>query len=108
MPLIHATRAPTQRTALLQVSPQRYLLIWTRTVWWELPGLSNLAGSVQHFQSSILDAWRNEVAADLCARSGFRGCPLLDIRGSHQLLNSSHVRKRDKMGWWCLEWFLSW
>ena len=33
MPLIHATRAPTQGTALLQVSPQRYLLIWTRTVW---------------------------------------------------------------------------
>ena len=33
MPLILATRAPTQGTALLQVSPQRYLLIWTRTVW---------------------------------------------------------------------------
>ena len=27
---------------------------------------------------------------------GFRGGPLLDIPGSHQLLNSSHVRERDK------------
>ena len=68
--------------------------------WWDrpgLPGLSNLAGPIQHFQSAILDAWRNKVAADLCARRGFRGGPLLDIRGSHQLLSSSHVRERDKM-----------
>ena len=62
-----------------------------------LPGLSNLAGPIQHFQSAILDAWRNKVAADLCARRGFRGGPLLDIRGSHQLLNSSHVRECDQM-----------
>ena len=62
-----------------------------------LPGLCNLAGPIQHFQSAILDAWRDKVAADLCARKGFRGGPLLDVRGSHQLLNSSHVRERDKM-----------
>ena len=62
-----------------------------------LPGLSNLAGPIQHFRSAIFDAWRNKVAADLCSRKGFRGGPLLDIRGSHQLLNSSHVRERDKM-----------
>ena len=62
-----------------------------------LPGLSNLAGPVQHFRSAIHDAWRNKVSADLCARKGFRGSSLLDIRGSHQLLCSSHVRERDKM-----------
>ena len=33
---------------------------------------------------------------DLYCREGFRGGPLLDIRGSLQLLNSSHVRDRDK------------
>ena len=31
-----------------------------------------------------------------CGRKGFRGGPLLDIHGSLQLLNSSHVRERDK------------
>ena len=35
-----------------------------------LPGLSNLAGPVQHFRSAVFDAWRNKVAADLCARKG--------------------------------------
>ena len=50
----------------------------------------------QHFRSAVFDAWRNKVAADLCSRRGFRGGPVLDIPGSHQLLNSSHVRERDK------------
>ena len=50
----------------------------------------------QHFRSAILDAWRNRVALDLCRRQGFRGGPLLDVHGSLQLLNSSHVRERDK------------
>ena len=58
-------------------------LAWVRP---GLPMLSNLA--------AILDAWRNKVAADLCGREGFRGGPLLDIHGSLQLLNSSHVRER--------------
>ena len=35
-------------------------------------------------------------AADLCSRQGFRGGPLLDVHGSLQLFNSSHVRERDK------------
>ena len=61
-----------------------------------LPPLSNLAGPVQHFKAAVLDAWRNKVAADLCGREFFRGVPLLDIPGSLQLLNSSHVRERDK------------
>ena len=37
-----------------------------------------------------------KVAVDLCGRKGFRGGPLLDIHGSPQLLNSSHVKERDK------------
>ena len=66
---------------------------------WSRPGLpllGNLAGLVQHFKAALLDAWRNEVAVDLCGREGFRGGPLLDIHGSLQLLNSSYVRERDK------------
>ena len=51
---------------------------------------------MQHIRSAILDAWQNKAAADLCGRKGFRGGPLLDVRGSLQLLNSSHVRDRDK------------
>ena len=69
-------------------------LAWVRP---GLPLLSNLAGPIQHSRSAILDAWRNKVAVDLCGRKGFRGGPLLDIHGSLQLLlNSSHVRERDK------------
>ena len=70
-----------------------HALAWVRP---GLPLLSNLAGPFQHFQAAILDAWRNKAAADLCSREGFRGGPLLDVHGSLQLLNSSHVRERDK------------
>ena len=66
---------------------------------WIRPGLlllSILAGPVQHFRAAILDAWQNKAAADLCCREGFRCGPLLDIRSSLQLLNSSHVRDRDE------------
>ena len=45
---------------------------------------------------SILGAWRDLNSADLCRRKGFRGGPLLDFRGTMQLLFSSHVRDRDK------------
>ena len=55
--------------------------------------LSNLAGPIQHFKIAVIDAWSNKVAADLCGRKGFRGGPLLDVHGSLQLLNSSHVRE---------------
>ena len=41
-----------------------------------------------------------KVAADLCGREGFRGGPLLDVHGSLQLRNSSHVRERDKALLW--------
>ena len=74
---------------------------------WErlgLPVLSNLAGPIQHFKSAILNAWRDKVTADPCAREGFRGGPLLDVAGTLQLLNSSHVRERQSaaeryLGW---------
>ena len=69
-----------------------HALAWVRP---GLPLLSNLAGPVQHFRAAIQDAWRNKVAADLCRRKGFRGGSLLDIHGSLQLLNSSHVRERE-------------
>ena len=58
--------------------------------------MSNLAGPTQHFRSAVLSAWQDKVAADLCARSGLRGGPLLDVPGTLQLLNSRHVRERDK------------
>ena len=38
----------------------------------------------------------SKVAAELCAREGFRGGPLFDITGTLQLLHSVHVRERDK------------
>ena len=70
-----------------------HALAWVRP---GLPLLCNLDGPIQHFRAAILDAWRNKVAADLCKRKGFRGGPLLDVRGSLQLLVSSHVRERDR------------
>ena len=54
-------------------------LAWSRP---GLPLLSNLAGPLQHFKASIVDVWRNKVAADLCGPKGFRGGPLLDVHGS--------------------------
>ena len=78
-----------------------HALAWVRP---GLPLLSNLAGPVQLFRVAILDAWRNKVAADLCRRKGFRGGPLLDIHGSLQLLNSSHVQERDKRCSGCHGW----
>ena len=55
-----------------------------------------LEGPLQHFEASILDAWRDWNSADLCRRKGFGGGPLLDLQESMQLLVSSHVRDRDK------------
>ena len=48
-------------------------MCWSRSA---LPLLSNLPGPVQ--------------------QEGFRGGPLLDVHGSLQLLDSTHVRERDK------------
>ena len=68
-------------------------LAWIRP---GLPLLRNSACPIQHFKDAILGAWRNKFAADLCCWKGFRGGLLLDVHGSLQLLNSSHVRERDK------------
>ena len=61
-----------------------------------LPVLSNLAGPIQHFWSAVLEAWKSKVAADLCVRKGFRGARGWMVHGTLQLLNSDHVRERDK------------
>ena len=65
---------------------------WTRH---GLPGLSNLAGPIQHFKSATLHAWRSQVSASLCAREGFRGGTLVDTVGSSaacQLVSRSRKR----------------
>ena len=70
-----------------------------RVFGWSRPGLPRLpvvSGPYQHFQAAILDACRDLNSACLCRRKGFRGGPLLDFRGSMQLLFSSHVRDRDE------------
>ena len=61
-----------------------------------LPRLPMIDGPLQHFKDAVLNAWRDLTSADLCRRKGFRGGPLLDFRGTMQLLFSSHVRDRDK------------
>ena len=61
-----------------------------------LPVLSNFAGPIQHFGSAVLEGWRGKVSTDLCARKGFCGGPWLDVDGTLQLLDSDHVRERDK------------
>ena len=66
---------------------------------WERPGLpalSTLAGSIQHFRTAILEAWRHKVSTGLCGRKGFRESLLFDFSGTLRLLDSSHVRERDK------------
>ena len=68
-------------------------LAWSRP---GLPLLSNFGWPSSAFpRPAVLDAWR-KVAADLCGWKGFRGGPLLDVHGSLQLLNSSHVRERSQ------------
>ena len=51
---------------------------------------------LQHFRSAITDAWRDEVSGEVLKRKGFRGGPILDIRGSLQLLNSSMFGSEKK------------
>ena len=48
-----------------------------------------MTGPVQHFYSSILDAWRFGVFAKLSERKGFSGAEFADFEGSLQLLTSS-------------------
>ena len=67
---------------------------WVRV---PLPPLRMMTGPVQHFYSSILDAWRFSVFAKLSERKGFRRVECADFQGSVQLLTSSHLRERHKM-----------
>ena len=67
---------------------------WVRV---SLPHLRMMTGSVQHFYSSILDAWRFTVFAMLSERKGSWRAEFADFQGSLQLLTSSHLRERDKM-----------
>ena len=59
---------------------------WVRV---SLPPLRMMTGPVQHFYSSILDAWRFGVFAKLSERKGFSGAEVADFEGSVQLLTSS-------------------
>ena len=67
---------------------------WVRV---SLPPLRMMTGPVQHFRSAILDAWRFHVFAKLSERKGFWRGEFADLKGSLQLLTSSHLRERDKM-----------
>ena len=79
-----------------------------------LPVLSMMSGPIQHFRATVFSAWRLQVSVDLCSRKGFRGGPFLDVSGTMQLLNSDHVRERDKallrgvLVGGCLEWLFCW
>ena len=66
---------------------------WARV---SLPPLRMITGPIQHFYSSLLDAWRFSVFAKLSERKGFRGVEFADFQGSLQLLTSSHLRERSK------------
>ena len=59
--------------------------------------LFHLCVPIQHFRSAILDAWHFHVFSKLSERKGFWCVDFADIKGSLQLLNSTHLRDRDKM-----------
>ena len=56
-----------------------------------------MTGPIQHFYSSILDAWRYGIFAKLSERKGFVGAEFVHLKGSSQLLTSSNLREGDKM-----------
>ena len=55
-----------------------------------------MAGPIQHFRTAILEAWQFHVFARLSERKGFRSVEFADLKGSSQLLTSTHLRDRDK------------
>ena len=67
---------------------------WVRV---SLPPLRMMTGPIQHFRSAILEAWHFHVFARLSERKGFWCVEFADLKGSLQLLTSSHLRERDKM-----------
>ena len=52
---------------------------WARV---SLPPLSMMTGPIQHFYSSILDAWRFGIFAKLSERKGLLGAEFVDFKGS--------------------------
>ena len=75
--------------------------LFSLLIWWVRDGLrvlSILSRLIQHIRSAVLEGWRSDVSADLCAGKGFRGGPWLDIDGTLQLLNSDHVRESILVG----------
>ena len=67
---------------------------WVRV---SLPPLRMMTGPIQHHLSAILEAWHFHVFARLSERRGFLGVEFADLKGSLQILTSSHLRERDKM-----------
>ena len=67
---------------------------WVRV---SLPPLRMMTGPIQHFRTVILEAWHFHVLSKLSERKGFWGAEFADLTGSLQLLNSTHLRDRDKM-----------
>ena len=86
--LLRAARGTVLLICLFDSAAEVGFFWCSQVVGWIRPGLPVLdmvAGPIQHFRSAILDAWQ-----------GFRGGPFLDVSGTLQLLNSDHVRERDK------------
>ena len=67
---------------------------WVRV---SLPPLRMMSGPIQHFRAAILEAWQFHVFSRPSERKGFLGVEFADLKGSLQLLTSSHLRDRDKM-----------
>ena len=67
---------------------------WVRV---SLPPLRMMAGPIQHFRSAILEAWHFHVFGKLSERKRFWCVEFADLKGSLQLLTSTHLRERDKM-----------
>ena len=82
---------------------------WVRV---SLPHLRMMAGPVQHFYSSVLDARRFSVLAKPSESKGLWGAEHTDFKGSLQRLTSSHQRERDLVTshflWVRLAWIPSW
>ena len=54
-------------------------------------------GHVQHFRTAILEARHFHVFSELSERKGIWRVEFAGLKGSLQLLNSTHLRDRDKM-----------
>ena len=67
---------------------------WVRV---SLPPLRMMTGPIQHFRTAILEAWHFHDFSRLSERKGFRGVEFADLKGSLQLLNSTHLRDRGNM-----------